>query len=309
MPRSNHANHRAIPYHLRHVRASADPRRRRTADYRARLAALVRRRSRALGQAPKDIPTLTMFYPPTDRATGAAIIVCPGGGYTHLAPHEGAPVSQWLNTLGITSAVLKYRLGSDGYHHPVEMEDIQRAIRIFRSNAQEWKIDPSRIGVLGFSAGGHLASTAATHFDDGDTSAADPIDRVGCRPDIALLIYPVIMMNSALAHSGSRKALLGDNPDPSLLDLLSNEKQVTAKTPPCFLVATADDATVPVQNSIEFALACKENKVPFELHIFEHGRHGFGLGGTDPALSTWPADAAVFLRHHKFAAAALTTAP
>jgi acetyl esterase/lipase len=253
----------------------------------------------ATGQTDFDIPTITLYRPPADKSTGAMMIVCPGGAYTHYGVQEGVPIAQWLNTLGITAGVLKYRLGSHGYRHPIEMQDVQRAIRTFRASAPGWNLDPNRVGIIGFSAGGHLASTAATHFDDGNPNDSDPVDRVSSRPDLAMLIYPVITMGK-YTHAGSRKALLGDNPAPALIDLLSNEKQVTAKTPPCFLVHGDDDATVPVENSIEFTLACRQNHVPVELHIFEHGRHGSGLGGNDLAFRTWPTDAALFLYRHGF---------
>ena len=244
-------------------------------------------------------PRLTIYRAEADKMSGAAVIVCPGGGYGGLAHHEGEPVAQWLNTLGITSYVLKYRLGSHGYRHPVELGDLQRAIRTVRSKASEWGVDPKRIGVLGFSAGGHLASSAVTHFDEGDSSAADPIDKVSSRPDLGILIYPVITMTDPYTHKGSRQNLLGADPDPKLVDLMSNEKQVTPQTPPCFLVHTADDSAVPVENSIQFVLACRKNKVPVELHLFEHGPHGFGLGN-DPTLKTWPSEAARWLERRGF---------
>jgi acetyl esterase/lipase len=253
----------------------------------------------ATGEKDFDIPTLTFYPAPKDIATGAAFVVCPGGGYGGLAGHEGAPVAQWFNTLGISSVVLKYRLGSHGYRHPVELGDVQRAIRMVRFKATEWNIDPKRVGVLGFSAGGHLASSAVTHFDDGDPNATDPIDKLSCRPDLGILIYPVITMTDPFTHRGSRSNLLGNTPGAELIELMSSEKQVTPKTPPCFLVHGMDDTVVPVENSINFALACKMNKVPCELHIFEHGPHGFGLGN-DPATKTWPADAARWLERHGF---------
>jgi acetyl esterase/lipase len=253
----------------------------------------------ALSDQAVDIPTLTPFLIANKTKPAPAFIVCPGGSYQHLADHEGAPVAQWFTTLGIDGFVLKYRLGPK-YHHPVEMEDVQRAIRLIRANASRWNIDPKRIGIIGFSAGGHLASTAATHFEDGNASAADPIERVSSRPDLVILMYPVITMMDPYVHAGSRLNLLGKTPEPSLIALLSNERQVTPATPPCFIVQGADDHIVQVQNSLMFAAACRENKVPFELHIFEHGRHGFGLGGTDPVLSTWPALAATWLRGHGF---------
>ena len=254
----------------------------------------------AQGSADADIPTLTPFLISGQKTTVAAFIVCPGGAYGHLAPHEGAPVARWLNTVGINAFVLKYRIGPK-YHHPVEMEDVQRAIRLVRSRAEEWNLDPNRIGIIGFSAGGHLASTAATHFDDGNSAATDPVDRVSSRPDLAILMYPVITMMDPYVHKGSRLNLLGAKPDADLIAFLSNERHVTPETPPCFIVHTADDRTVPVQNSLMFALALRNNKVPVEMHIFEHGSHGFGLGGKDPVLSTWPALAATWLRAHGFA--------
>jgi acetyl esterase/lipase len=253
----------------------------------------------AHGAGDADVPTLTPFLLAPAKAGGAAFIVCPGGAYGHLAPHEGAPVAQWLNTLGIHAFVLKYRLGPK-YHHPAEMLDVQRAIRLVRCRAEQWNLDPNRIGIVGFSAGGHLASTAATHFDDGIADDPDPINRVSSRPNLAILAYPVISMSDPYAHALSRQNLLGDNPDPALVLLLSNDKQVTAQTPPCFIIHAADDRTVPVENSLLFAMACRRHKVPVELHVFEHGPHGFGLGGKDPILSTWPAIAAQWLRRHKF---------
>jgi len=253
----------------------------------------------ARGSDDADVPTLTPFLLPPAKAGGAAFIVCPGGAYGHLAPHEGAPVAQWLNTLGIHAFVLKYRLGPK-YHHPAEMLDVQRAIRLLRCRAEQWHLDPNRIGIVGFSAGGHLASTAATHFDNGIADDPDPINRVGSRPDLAILAYPVISMTGPYVHAESRRNLLGNNPDPDLELLLSNDRQVTAQTPPCFIIHTADDRTVPVENSLLFAIACRQYKVPVELHVFEHGPHGFGLGGKDPVLDAWPAMAAQWLRKHKF---------
>lgn len=254
---------------------------------------------RSQGNEESDIPTITIYKPAADKATGAAVVVCPGGGYGGLAGHEGQPIAEWLNSLGITSFVLKYRLGPR-YHHPVELGDAQRAIRYVRSHADEYKLDPHRIGILGFSAGGHLASSAATHFDEGDSKATDPIDRVSCRPDAAILIYPVITMTDPFTHSGSRRNLLGATPDQELVNLMSNERQVTPKTPPCFLVHTSDDAAVPVENSLLFAMACRAARVPCELHVYEHGPHGFGLGGKDPVLSTWPASCASWLQTRGF---------
>jgi acetyl esterase/lipase len=240
----------------------------------------------AKGSQPEDVPSLQHYPAPTDKASGATIIVCPGGGYGRLASHEGHDVAIWLNSIGVTAFVLKYRLGPR-YQHPAMIWDVQRAIRMVRAKASEWKVDPQRIGIMGFSAGGHLASTAATHFDDGNAQASDPIDKVSSRPDIAILGYPVITMTTPFTHSGSRKNLLGENPDWQLVDLLSNEKQVTAKTPPTFLFHTVDDGGVPVENSTLFADALRKNKVIYEMHLFEHGKHGVGLAKDDPTLSIW----------------------
>lgn len=253
----------------------------------------------AKGSAPEDIPSVQLYQPRTDRASGAAIIVCPGGGYRALAPHEGHDVAVWLNSIGVTAVVLKYRLGPK-YQHPVMMQDALRAIRFTRSKAAEWKIDPSRVGIMGFSAGGHLASTVATHFDTGNLNARDPIDRLSSRPDVAILCYPVITMTDPFAHKGSRQNLLGENPSQLLIDLMSNEKQVTEWTPPTFLFHTADDASVPVENSMMFASALRQKKVPHELHVYEHGRHGVGLAPNDPTLGTWPKLLENWLRARRF---------
>jgi acetyl esterase/lipase len=252
----------------------------------------------AVGKEPGDIPTLTPYFPPAEKANGAAIIVCPGGGYSHLADHEGRPVAEWLNTLGITAFVLKYRLGPR-YHHPAPLLDAARAIRTVRARATEWHLDPGRIGILGFSAGGHLTATIGTHFDAGKADAPDPIDRLSSRPDLMVLIYPVITMKE-FTHAGSKKMLLGENPTPELITLLSNDEQVTKETPPAFLVHTADDPGVPVENSLRFAAALRKARVPVEIHIYEHGPHGFGLGTKDPILATWPQRCAEWLRLHGF---------
>ena len=254
----------------------------------------------ALGNDPVDIPTLTPYLPPKDKMTGAAIIICPGGGYGHLADHEGRPVAEWLNTLGVTAFVLKYRLGPR-YHHPAPMQDAARAIRIVRARAPEWGLDPQRIGILGFSAGGHLASTAGTHFDSGKPDASDVIERVSSKPNLMILIYPVITMRD-MTHAGSKKNLLGDQPSPELVALLSNEEQVTKETPPTFLVHTMNDSAVPVENSLLFVSALRKAGVPFEFHLYERGPHGFGLGGKDPILATWPDRCADWLKIHGFAA-------
>jgi acetyl esterase/lipase len=253
----------------------------------------------ALGTADEDIPTLTLYVPATPAPTGTAVIVCPGGSYTHLAmDHEGKQVAEWFNTLGVTAFVLKYRLGPR-YHHPVMMQDVQRAIRIVRAAAPQLHIQADRLGIMGFSAGGHLASTAATHFDDGDAAATDPIARASSRPDFAILGYPVITLTDPYAHAGSRKNLLGDTPDPALIELLSNEKQVTSRTPSTFIFQTDDDQTVRVENALLFFEAMKKAGVPGELHVYQHGKHGVGLAQADPILSSWPARLADWLRLHE----------
>jgi acetyl esterase/lipase len=256
----------------------------------------------ALGNAPTDIPTLTPFFPDPDVATGAAMVICPGGGYGGLAPYEGEDYARWLNTQGIAGFVLKYRLGSSGYRHPRMLEDAARAVRLMRFRASDWKIDPKRVGIIGSSAGGHLASTLLTHFDAGNPQAVDPIDRMSCRPDLGVLCYPVITMGK-LTHQGSRDNLLGKNPSPQLIDELSNERHVTKNTPCCFIFHTDADAAVPVENSMAFAAALREAGVPFELHIYQYGRHGLGLGSHpyDPAhWHPWTKDCQLWLKEQGF---------
>ena len=254
----------------------------------------------AKGTAPEDTPSLTV-YPPKGRGNGAAIVVCPGGGYGHLAPHEAEPVARWANAHGMVGLVLKYRLGNQGYKHPAMLTDAQRAIRTARHRAGEWSIDPARVAILGFSAGGHLASTAATHFDAGNPRADDPIDRQSSRPDAAILVYPVIDMGGRPAHAGSRANLLGPNPDPALVANLSNHTQVTRETPPTFLVHSFEDKAVPVENSLRFALALEANGVPFAMQVYEHGPHGYGMGKPEyPETMAWPDQCAAWLKSRGF---------
>jgi len=242
----------------------------------------------ALGGADEDRPSLTIYLPDPAKAVGAGVVVCPGGGYGALSmDHEGRQIADWLNGLGFAAFVLKYRLGPR-YHHPVEMEDGQRAVRMVRFRAKDYGIAPDRIGIWGFSAGGHLASTVGTHFDAGKPGAVDPIDRVSCRPDFMILAYPVISFTTPYVHKGSMRNLLGDNPDPELVRSLSNELQVTPQTPPTFLFHTDSDDGVPSENSVLFYLALRQNHVPAEMHIFERGPHGVGLAQKDPVLSLWP---------------------
>lgn len=249
----------------------------------------------AQGTAETDIPTLAPYVVPAGRGTGTAVIVCPGGGYGALSmDKEGDQIAKWLNSLGVSAFVLKYRLGPK-YHHPVELGDAQRAIRTVRAHAAEYRLLPDRIGIMGFSAGGHLASTAGTHFDAGNAAAADAIDRVSSRPDFLVLCYPVISLTE-FAHQGSRRNLLGENADPKLVESLSNQLQVTAETPQTFLFHTTTDATVPVENSVMFYSALRKAGVPAELHIYQNGPHGVGLAQTDGALSSWPARLEEWLR-------------
>jgi acetyl esterase/lipase len=258
----------------------------------------------ALGTTDKDIPTLTPFLPLPDKATGAVMVVLPGGGYGGLAGHEGKDYALWLNELGITAFVLKYRLGSGGYRHPIMLNDASRAVRLVRARAGEWKLDSNRIGIMGSSAGGHLTSTLLTHFDAGNPNSDDAIERVSSRPDLGILCYAVISMDTALTHGGSRNNLLGANPDGELVKLLSNELQVTKETPPTFLWSTADDAAVKVENSLLFALALRKNNVPFELHVYPHGRHGLGLGAPldkPQERHPWVKECARWLKEMKFA--------
>jgi acetyl esterase/lipase len=250
----------------------------------------------ALGNAPEDIPTLTIYMPSTTTGPMTAVIVAPGGAYRALSMNkEGRAPANHLNTLGVAAFVLKYRLGPN-YRHPVEIGDMQRAIRTVRARAAEWHLDPARIGVMGFSAGGHLASTASTHFDRGNHSSTDPIERASSRPDFAILAYPVITLTEAWTHQGSKTNLLGDNPDAALARSLSTETQVTAETPPTFIFHTNADTTVPVENSVYYFLALRKAGVPAEMHIFRDGAHGVGLPMQDVALAEWPRVLANWLR-------------
>ncbi len=256
----------------------------------------------ALGSSTNDIPTLTPYLPDATNATGAAMVICPGGGYAHLAPHEGNDYALWLNQHGVTCFVLKYRLGSSGYHHPAKLNDAARAIRWVRAHADEFKIDPKRVGIMGSSAGGHLASTLLTHFDSGDTNAADVIERQSSRPDIGILCYAVISLGE-FAHKGSKDNLLGKVPSPELVQLLSNELQVTTNTPPCFIWTTFEDKTVPMENSLLFAGALRKNHVPFDLHIYQKGGHGMGLGDRTPPFANphpWAGDCLFWLKVQGF---------
>ncbi len=249
----------------------------------------------ALGTNDWDVPTLTPYLADPKIATGAAMVVCPGGGYGHLADHEGKDYALWLAEHGVSGFVLKYRLGTHGYRHPRMLEDATRAVRLTRSRAKEWGIDPKRVGIMGSSAGGHLAATLLTHFDAGKADATDLIERESCRPDLGVLCYPVITMGEK-THDVSKKLLLGDNPSPELVEMLSNELHVTSRTPPCFIWATDEDTTVPVENSLLFAEALRKAGVPFDLHIYQHGKHGMGLAGGHP----WTRDCLFWLQSQGF---------
>lgn len=239
----------------------------------------------AAGNEEADRPGL-WAYPLAGDSPAGAVVVCPGGGYGTLAvQHEGHEVARWLNANGVAAFVLRYRI-APRYRHPAPLADVQRAIRLVRARAKEWHVDPCRVGVMGFSAGGHLASTVATHFDQGD-GGMDEVDRQSCRPDFAILCYPVISLVTPHAHAGSRRNLLGEEPDAELVKFLSNELQVTAETPPTFLFHTDADAGVVPENSILFYLALRRAGVPAELHIYERGPHGVGLAAEDPVLGSW----------------------
>jgi acetyl esterase/lipase len=250
----------------------------------------------AMGQEDRDKPAITIYMPPNTAGPMTAVIIAPGGSYTRLSMNnEGRAPANYLNSLGIAAFVLRYRLGPV-YHHPIELGDMQRAIRTVRSRAAEWHVATDRIGVMGFSAGGHLASSASTHFDDGRADAPDPIDRVGSRPDFTVLGYPVISFVEPFTHQGSKTNLLGEHPDPALARSLSSETQVTAATPPAFIYHTNADTVVPVENAVAYFLALRKAGVAAEMHVFKNGPHGTGLGQQDPALAEWPRLLANWLR-------------
>ena len=255
----------------------------------------------AIGKTKADIPTLAAYLPAKGKATGAAVVICPGGGYgAVMMSYEGRDVARWFADHGVAGYVLRYRLGPR-YHHPVPLHDVQRALRQVKADARVNGIDPARVGVMGFSAGGHLASCAATMFDKGDPKATDLVERQSSRPGFAILAYPVIDLGGKFGHAGSRRNLLGDKPEPALARSLSTQGRVTKDTPPVFLFHTREDKAVPVQNSELFAAACKKAGVPCELFILDKGRHGVGLGGKDPELSKWPKRLMAWLKERKIA--------
>lgn len=246
----------------------------------------------AQGTTLEDRPRLTPYLVESGEAVGA-VIVCPGGGYGMRAAHEGEPIAQWLNGIGIAAFVLDYRVAP--YRHPVPLGDAKRAIRHVRHHAASFGVDPGRIGILGFSAGGHLASSTGTHYDGGDPQAADPVERVSSRPDLMVLCYPVISFGE-FGHRGSQRNLLGEDAPAELVELLSNEKRVNGDTPPTFLWHTSDDEGVAVENSLQFAAALSRHKVPFDLHCYESGRHGLGLAADHPEAHTWTRACELWLR-------------
>jgi acetyl esterase/lipase len=268
----------------------------------------------ALGSAEADVPTITVFLPvsaaPDVSATPdaakenrvAAMIVFPGGGYGGLAKHEGEGYARWFAEHGMVAFVVKYRLGSKGYRHPLMLRDAARAVRLVRTRAAEWGVDPARVGVIGSSAGGHLASTLLTHFAAGRADDPDPVERQSSRPDLGILCYPVITMGEG-THGGSRNNLLGRDPSPELIEQLSSEKQVTEQTPPCFIWHTWEDKGVRMENSMAFAGALRARGVRFELHIYEKGGHGMGLGNRGPGKEPhrWAADCLAWLTERGFA--------
>lgn len=260
----------------------------------------------AIGDSAADRPHVTVYLPEPGKRNGTAVVICPGGGYGFLADdHEGKQVAEFLNGLGVAAFVLKYRIVTKdrpGPLHPAPLEDAQRAIRLVRAKAADYGVNPDRVGIMGFSAGGHLASSAATHFDKGQAKGYDAVQGQSCRPDFAVLAYPVISMEAGVTHGGSRNNLLGSNPDAKLIEHLSNDKQVTKDTPPTFLFHTSEDKAVLAENPVRFYLACKAAGVPCELHIYEKGRHGVGLGrdpkwtGGEPSVATWPDRLADWMR-------------
>ncbi|GAB5406465.1 MAG: alpha/beta hydrolase [Aureliella sp.] len=241
----------------------------------------------AVGNTDDDTPTITMYLPESDKPT-AALVIFPGGGYGHLAiGHEGHEIAQWANSVSMAGIIVSYRHRKRGYAHPAPMLDAQRAIRTVRARAEEWNIDPTKVGVIGFSAGGHLATTVLTHFDSGKTDG-DAIDQQSCRPDFGIVSYAVIAFDEPFTHRGSQRNLLGKDASPELVESLSNEKQVTKETPPCFVWHTAEDKVVPAENSLRFYSALTKVGSPSELHVFPRGRHGIGLAKDFPGANAWP---------------------
>lgn len=244
-------------------------------------------------------PTIEVYSAPEALANGTAIVICPGGGYSGLAyQHEGVQVAKWFSSIGVTAFLVKYRLPNDMIMEDRSigpLQDVQEAIRIVRRNAQEWNVDPNKVGVMGFSAGGHLASTASTKYDE---KVYTPIDELSARPDFSILIYPVISMH--IGHEDSKRKLIGEDASPEMIDRFSSDMQVNENTPPAFLVHSVDDDLVRVENSIRYLLALKDHNIPSELHIYEKGGHGYGLGRKDGTTSQWPKACEEWLKTNGF---------
>lgn len=251
----------------------------------------------AAGTTEEDVPAIFPYL--VDGENKAAVIVCPGGGYEFRADHEGEPIALWLNTLGISAFVIRYRVAP--YRYPSALSDVQRAVRTVRERAAEFGVDPGRVGVLGFSAGGHLASTAGTLFDAGMPDAEDPIERQSSRPDLLMLCYPVITLSGPYTHDGSRIALLGADAAEAEIQALCSERNVTPETPPTFLWHTSEDGLVPVENSLLFASALGRSGVPFDLHVYALGGHGMGMAEGDEHVRNWTGQGASWLRLNGFA--------
>ena len=242
----------------------------------------------ALGNEPKDVPTLTVRKVESSNPTGA-LIICPGGGYGGLAmDHEGKQIVQWANSMGLTAVLCDYRHRGKGYGHPAPSQDALRAVRLVRAKASEWNIDPNKIGIMGFSAGGHLVSTVITQFDPGSKESTDTVARESSRPDFAILCYPVISMGSSFTHRGSEVNLLGEKASKETLEQFASERHVRSDTPPTFLMHTVEDKPVPVENSLVFYQAMVAKQVPGELHVYQKGPHGVGLARNIPGTSDWP---------------------
>ncbi len=246
----------------------------------------------ATGTEPKDNPEGLLYRIPSksgDSTLRGCLVIYPGGGYgNHAIDHEGYQIAAWANSMGMNALICKYRMRRDGYGHPAPMLDAQRAVRLARAKSTDWGIDPHRVGIIGFSAGGHLASTVLTHFDTGDANSEDPTARQSSRPDFGILCYPVIALIEPFTHAGSRKNLLGPEPDPALLKLLNNHEQVTSDTPPTFIFHTQEDTVVHPDNALAFYSSMVKQKVPGELHLFRKGKHGVGLGVGIPGTEKWP---------------------
>jgi len=243
----------------------------------------------AKGNEPKDVTHVIVYLPKDTKKPTGAIVICPGGGYGGLAmDHEGHQIAAWANEMGMAGVIVSYRHRGKGYGHPAPLLDAQRAIRLTRAKAEDWNIDADRVGILGFSAGGHLTTTVLTHFDLGKEDSTNPVEQQSCRPDFGVVCYAVIALGESFTHRGSQRNLLGKEASSELIESLSNEKQVTADTPPCFVWHTAEDKVVPAENSLRFYSALVQHGVPSELHVFPKGRHGIGLGQTIEGAKQWP---------------------